>query len=93
MKRTGFALLFGVVLAALIGGTPALAQDSAAAAPPTSDAAQPAPLSEDEMEVLVARIALYPDELVALITGASLYPLQIVEAARYPRPVRQGQDA
>ncbi len=83
MKRTGFALLFGVVLAALIGGTPALAQDSAAAAPPTSDAAQPAPLSEDELEVLVARIALYPDDLVALITSASLYPLQIVEAARY----------
>ena len=35
------------------------------------------------MEVLVARIALYPDELIAVITGASLYPLQIVEAARY----------
>ena len=35
------------------------------------------------MEVLVARIALYPDELIAVITGASLYPLQIVEAARF----------
>ena len=35
------------------------------------------------MEVLVARIALYPDELVALISSASLYPLQIVEASRY----------
>ena len=35
------------------------------------------------MEVLVARIALYPDELIAVITAASLYPLQIVEAARY----------
>jgi hypothetical protein len=50
----------------------------------TADAAtSPEPLSADEMEVLVARIALYPDELVAVITAAALYPLQIVEAARY----------
>jgi hypothetical protein len=41
------------------------------------------PLSEMQMEVLVARIALYPDELVAAIAAASLYPLQIVEAERY----------
>lgn len=40
-------------------------------------------LSAMEMEVLVARIALYPDELVALITSASIHPLQIVEAGRY----------
>jgi hypothetical protein len=41
------------------------------------------PLSEDELQVLVARIALYPDDLVALVTSASIYPLQIVEAERY----------
>ncbi|PZV38759.1 DUF3300 domain-containing protein [Mesorhizobium kowhaii] len=41
------------------------------------------PLNEMQMEVLVARIALYPDELVAAIAAASLYPLQIVEAERY----------
>ncbi|WFU86438.1 DUF3300 domain-containing protein [Rhizobium sp. CC1099] len=40
-------------------------------------------LSEDELEVLVARIALYPDELVGAISAASLFPLQIVEAARF----------
>ena len=40
-------------------------------------------LSDDELEVLVARIALYPDELVGLITAASLFPLQIVEASRF----------
>lgn len=41
------------------------------------------PLNAQEMEILVARIALYPDELIALISGASLYPLQIVEASRF----------
>ena len=45
--------------------------------------AAPEPLSADELEVLVARIALYPDELVAAISQASLYPLQIVEADRF----------
>ena len=41
------------------------------------------PLDEGELDILVARIALYPDDLVALISTASLYPLQIVEAARF----------
>ena len=36
------------------------------------------------MEVLVARIALYPDELVAAIVAAALYPVQLVQAQRYP---------
>ncbi|MDE1991735.1 MAG: DUF3300 domain-containing protein, partial [Rhizobiaceae bacterium] len=40
-------------------------------------------LSDDELEVLVARIALYPDDLVAAISAASLYPLQVVEAQRF----------
>ena len=62
----------------------ATAQDqSAAAAAAPASAQAPEPLSDDEMEVLVARIALYPDELVALISGAALFPLQIVEAERF----------
>ncbi len=44
---------------------------------------QPDLLTEEELEVMVARIALYPDELVALVSSASLFPLQIVEAARF----------
>lgn len=40
-------------------------------------------LSDDELAVLVARIALYPDELVAAISAASLFPLQMVEAERF----------
>ncbi|MDK1388314.1 DUF3300 domain-containing protein [Sinorhizobium sp. 8-89] len=61
----------------------ALAQETATAAPTPQQEAAPEPLSDDELEVLVARIALYPDELVALVSAASLYPLQIVEAERF----------
>ncbi|MBL8582898.1 MAG: DUF3300 domain-containing protein [Rhizobiaceae bacterium] len=65
----------------MAGGVgPTLAQETAPAA---AAAPAEAPLSEDELEILVARIALYPDELVAVITAASLFPLQIVEAQRF----------
>ncbi len=55
-------------------------------------ATAPEPLSDDEMEVLVARIALYPDELVAAIAAASLYPLQIVQAQRFLEQVKTKPD-
>src|SRR6185295_13701053 len=57
----------------------------APAAAPTPAAAESteAALSPDELEKLVARIALYPDDLVALVLPASTNPLQIVQAERY----------
>lgn len=88
MVRTGTArvALASLLLCAFgVLTQPASAQSSqpadVAAAAPAVEA--PAPLSDDELEVLVARIALYPDELVAVISEASLYPLQIVEASRF----------
>ncbi|AIM03720.1 DUF3300 domain-containing protein [Sinorhizobium meliloti] len=53
---------------------------------------QPDLLTEDELEIMVARIALYPDELVALVSSASLYPLQIVEAARFLEEKKTAKD-
>lgn len=58
---------------------PAAASPDAAVATPDA----PVLLTDAEMQILVARIALYPDDLVALITAASLYPIQIVEAERF----------
>ena len=39
----------------------------------------------EEIEQLVAPIALYPDELVSQILMASTYPLEVVEAARWAK--------
>jgi hypothetical protein len=50
---------------------------------PAAAAGRPEPLTDEELEELVARMALYPDELVALVCAASLFPLQIVEAQRF----------
>ena len=80
-----FAALSGFAL--MVGGgfreNAALAQEQTAAATASEATETPQPLSSDEMEVLVARIALYPDELVAVISAASLYPVQIIEAQRF----------
>ncbi|MDQ0321519.1 hypothetical protein QO002_003657 [Pararhizobium capsulatum DSM 1112] len=85
-RSLGTAALLLSVAAAPISIPEARAQDTqAAAAAPSADADADTPdlLTEDELEVLVARIALYPDELVAVITSASIFPLQIVEAQRF----------
>jgi uncharacterized membrane protein YgcG len=54
-------------------------------APPVPAPGQPqaAQLSPQQLQQLVAPIALYPDALVAQILAASAYPTQIVEAERF----------
>lgn len=48
---------------------------------PTRDSGQGAPLSADELQQLVAPIALYPDALVAQILGAATFPDQVAAAS------------
>src|SRR2546428_1169757 len=55
-------------------------QEVQAIAPP---AIQPVQVPAEELQQLVAPIALYPDELVAQILAASTYPTEIVEADRW----------
>ena len=58
---------------------PASGESPAAAAAP----AQAPQLTPEELNQLVAPIALYPDELVAQVLAASTYPTEIVEAHRW----------
>src|SRR3954463_12524744 len=77
-------LLLPCIVASLgFAGLPAFAQVAEQAPAAAALTAAPEPLSDEELAVLVARIALYPDELVALVSAASLFPLQIVEADRF----------
>ena len=43
------------------------------------------PLSQAQLQQIVAPIALYPDPLLSQVLMASTYPLEIVEAARWAR--------
>ncbi|HEY7675998.1 MAG TPA: DUF3300 domain-containing protein, partial [Candidatus Methylomirabilis sp.] len=52
--------------------------------PPPPGGGQPAPtFRPEELEQLVAPIALYPDPLLAQIFMASTYPLEVVQADRF----------
>jgi uncharacterized protein DUF3300 len=53
-------------------------------------AAQPGPqpasaYSQDELDQLLAPIALYPDQLLTQVLIAATYPLEVVEASRFVR--------
>jgi len=74
-RHAARATVPGALLAFLLlaGPDPARGQDPAAGKT----------FSTEEIEQLVAPIALYPDELLAQILMAATYPLEIVEARRW----------
>src|SRR5215469_3693510 len=59
--------------------TPAASQQTAAAAPEQATSQIP----PDQLDALVAPVALYPDSLLALTLAASTYPLEIVELQQW----------
>jgi uncharacterized membrane protein YgcG len=58
-------------------------QPAAEVVPPSSSEAVQVAQSPDELNQLVAPIALYPDALVAQIVAAASYPAEVVEAERW----------
>jgi uncharacterized protein DUF3300 len=59
---------------------PAGSQAYGQTAPPQGSQTEYAPLTADELDSLVAPIALYPDALVAQVLGASTFPYEVVTA-------------
>ncbi len=77
-----FRRSFAVGLALIIAGSSAVL--SAQNAPPASVPQANTPLlSPQQLDNLVAPIALYPDPLVTQVLVASTYPLEIVEAQQW----------
>ena len=64
-----------------------------AASPGARAQAEAAPFKPEELEALVAPIALYPDSVLSQVLMASTYPLEIVQAARWVKanPNAQGR--
>jgi hypothetical protein len=88
--RQGVAATFALLIA-----LPAsFAQAPADASSGMPDQQQAAPLlSPDQLDNLVAPVALYPDPLLGQVMAASTYPLEIVEAARWLQQNRGLQGA
>jgi len=93
MARQGLAVVLSALMIMIpMGQSEAYAQSaplpgSGQAGPANTDddqqAPQGAPLSAEQLDQLVAPIALYPDALVAQVLGAATYPTQVVEADRW----------
>ncbi len=75
-----FTLALMLMLALLM---PARSQAQSSGVPPDLDAPSAEYLPQDQLDALLAPIALYPDDLLAQVLMASTYPLEVVEAARF----------
>lgn len=74
--------------AAMFGAVAAWAQDTPAPTPPTPTNASatipdPPPLKMEELDALVAPIALYPDNLLVQVMIGATYPLEVAMAAQW----------
>ncbi len=87
MNVFGFALFRRLLVLLLAGSVVASGVARAQSDPP--------PLKPEEIEALVAPIALYPDALLSQVLMASTYPLEVVQAARWQKanPNLKGDDA
>ncbi|HVJ05114.1 MAG TPA: DUF3300 domain-containing protein [Candidatus Saccharimonadales bacterium] len=93
--RRGLAVLLSALMIMVPMGQEAFAQSalypqqgvppeySDQTPPPDQEVPQGQPLSADQLDQLVAPIALYPDALVAQLLVAATYPTQVVEADRW----------
>lgn len=79
LKSTLSVILSSYLLVGTLSGSLVYGQDEPISQTPVTSA-QP---TQQELQQLVAPIALYPDSLVAQILAASTYPAQVVEADRW----------
>src|SRR5579872_6927479 len=87
MKPSSFIRIATVLMAALLVPGPAFIwADPASDAVNSSSGAGGSPVvaaNPDQLDSLVAPIALYPDPLISQILVASTYPLELVQAAQW----------
>src|SRR5580658_9282486 len=83
--RTRFHLRMGQSLAAVLCALLLAPGDTLLYAQPQDPAQQQAPpkIPNDQLDSLVAPIALYPDPLLAQVLAASTYPLEIVQLQQF----------
>jgi hypothetical protein len=79
--QTAIAVLMSFILVLTTIPFDANAQSSSqSTSEPTGQGEEYAPLTPDELDGLVAPIALYPDALVAQVLGAATFPYEVVDA-------------
>jgi hypothetical protein len=75
-----------IVLALTVGwAAPSIGQSAGADSAAQSQSANAAVFSAQEIDSMLAPIALYPDALLSQVLMAATYPLEIVQAARWSK--------
>jgi len=88
-----FTALFTSLSSLQAQQSPVPAQSQVAPTAMNAPAEQPAPkISNDQLDSLVAPIALYPDPLVAQVLAASTYPLEIVQLEQWMKTNKNLKD-
>lgn len=83
MKGTIRCAALGILILALVPPSCALGQLPQPSSPPPADAPAAPTFRREELEQLLAPIALYPDALLAQVLMAATYPLEVVQATRW----------
>jgi hypothetical protein len=79
-----FRKSFAVGLALMVAGSGAIVSAQAPVGPPAAPQQQaPQVWSSQQLDDVVAPIALYPDPLLGQVLAASTYPLEVVEAEQW----------
>ena len=79
MKSTMFRILAGTLASLILGASSGVHGEGEVQPAPQAAA----PLTAEQLDQMLAPIALYPDPLVAQILMAATYPLEVVEADRW----------
>jgi transcriptional regulator with GAF, ATPase, and Fis domain len=90
-KSLALLLSWSLVIGTVPGGAAYASQSVQSEAQPANTGATQSP---EELQQLVAPIALYPDALVSQILAAATYPTEVVEADRWMQghPNLKGQE-
>ena len=81
-NQTKYLVIYLCVLCFLVGSALNLAQAETQHTN-TQNQEQPEPLSQAQLDQMLAPIALYPDTLLSHLFVASTYPLEVIQAARW----------
>jgi hypothetical protein len=82
---SGLSRSFLVVVAFALLHAWAAGQTAAVPPAPAASAASPPAFNKEQLEQLVAPIALYPDSLLSQVLMAATYPADVAEAAKWSK--------
>src|SRR5262249_2058261 len=81
--RSVLATVLAIVVLVMVGMPGVRAADTQIASVQATGNPNPPPVSREELDALLAPVALYSDNLLAQMFMASTYPLEIVQAQRF----------